>query len=65
MMIEFGTEWAFNQSDEFNVIDSLTTPKLKIKVEQCWYFVPCITIKENEDTYAFNRKLVQHGAKLK
>jgi hypothetical protein len=65
MMIEFGTEWALNQSDEFKVINSLITPKPKTKAEQSWYFVPCITIKENEDTYAFNRKLVQHGAKLK
>jgi Pyruvate/2-oxoacid:ferredoxin oxidoreductase delta subunit len=65
MLIEFGTEWALNQSDEFKVIKSLTIPKSKTKVEQCWYFVPCITIKKNEDTYAFNRKLVQHGAKIK
>jgi hypothetical protein len=36
----------------------------KPKAKQCWHFVPCITIKENEDTYAFNRKLVQHGMKL-
>jgi hypothetical protein len=56
MMIEFGIEWALNQSDEFKVINSLTTPNPKTKVEhvgtlleQCWYFVPCITIKENED----------------
>jgi hypothetical protein len=58
MMIEFGTEWAFNQSDEFKVINSLTTSKPKTKAEQCWHFVPCITIKENDDTYALNRKLV-------
>jgi Pyruvate/2-oxoacid:ferredoxin oxidoreductase delta subunit len=57
MMIEFGIEWALNQSDEFKVINNLTTPNSKIKVEQCWHFVPCITIKENEDTYAFNKKL--------
>jgi hypothetical protein len=56
MMIEFGIEWAFNQSYEFKVINSLTTPKSKTKAEQYWHFVPCITIKENEDIYAFNRK---------
>jgi hypothetical protein len=65
MLIAFGTKWALNQSDKFKVINSLTTPKPKTKDEQCWYFVPCITIKENEDTYAFNRKLIHHGAKFK
>jgi hypothetical protein len=29
MLIEFGTEWALNQSDEFKVINSLTIPKSK------------------------------------
>jgi Pyruvate/2-oxoacid:ferredoxin oxidoreductase delta subunit len=52
MMIEFGTEWALNQSDGFKVINSLTTQKPKTKAEQCWHFVPCITIKKNDDTYA-------------
>jgi hypothetical protein len=33
MMIEFGTEWALNQSNEFKVINSLTTPKPKTKAE--------------------------------
>jgi hypothetical protein len=33
MMIEFGTEWALNQSDEFKVVNSLTTPKPKTNVE--------------------------------
>jgi hypothetical protein len=65
MLIEFGIEWALNQLDEFKVINSLTIPKSKTKAEHCWHFVPCITIKENEETYALNRKLVQHGAKLK
>jgi hypothetical protein len=65
MMIEFGTEWALNQSDEFKVINSLTIPKPKTKAEQCWHFVPCITTKDNEDIYAFNRELVEHGAKFK
>jgi hypothetical protein len=70
MLIEFGTEWALNQSNEFKVINSLSTlrPKTKAKhvgtlLEQCWRFVPCITIKENEGIYAFNKKLVPHGAK--
>jgi hypothetical protein len=69
MTIEFGTEWALKQLDEFKVINSLTTLKPKTKIEhvgtlleQCWHFVPCITIKKNKDTHAFNRKLVQHGA---
>jgi hypothetical protein len=46
MMIEFGIEWALNQSDEFKVINSLTTPKSQTHVEhvgtlleQCWHFV--------------------------
>jgi hypothetical protein len=50
MLIEFSSEWALNQLDEFKGINSLTTPKPKTKVEQCWYFVPCIHVKENEDT---------------
>jgi hypothetical protein len=29
--------------------------KPKTKVEQCWHFVPCITIKENEDIYVLIR----------
>jgi hypothetical protein len=43
MMIEFGIEWALNQSDEFKVINSLTTPKSQTHVEHvgtmlalCW-----------------------------
>ena len=40
-------------------------PKIQNKGEQCWHFVPCITIKEIEDTHVFNRKLVHHGAKIK
>jgi hypothetical protein len=56
MLIEFGLEWALNQLDEFKVINSLTTPKPKTKAKQCWHFVPCITIKENEGTYVFNEK---------
>jgi hypothetical protein len=50
MVIEFGTEWTLNQSDEFKVINSLRTPKSKTKDEHYWYFVLCINIKENEDT---------------
>jgi hypothetical protein len=65
MLIEFGIEWTFNQSFEFKVMNSLSTPRPKTNDEHCWYFVPCINIKEDEDTYAFNRILVQHGAKLK
>jgi hypothetical protein len=65
MLIESGTEWTFNQSYEFKVMNSLSIPWPKTKDEHCWYFVPCINIKEDEDTYAFNRILVQHGAKLK
>jgi hypothetical protein len=65
MLIASGTEWTLNQSYEFKVINSLTTPWSKTKDEHCWYFVPCINIKEDEATYAFNRILVQHGAKLK
>jgi hypothetical protein len=65
MLIEFGTEWTLNQSDEFKVMNSLSTLRPKTKDEHYWYFVPCINIKEDEDTYAFNRILVQHGAKLK
>jgi hypothetical protein len=34
MLIEFGIEWALNQLDEFKVINNLTTPKSKTKVEQ-------------------------------
>jgi hypothetical protein len=47
------------------VVNSLRISKLKTKDEHYWYFVPCINIKENEDTEAFNRKLVQYGLKLK
>jgi hypothetical protein len=65
MLIEFGTEWTFNQSYEFKEMNSLSTLRPKTKDEHCWYFVPCINIKEDEDTYAFNRILVHHGAKLK
>jgi hypothetical protein len=46
MMIEFGIEWAFNQLDEFKIINNLTTPKPKTQaeyvstlLEQCWHFV--------------------------
>ena len=31
MLIEFGNQWALNQSNEFKVINSLTTPKSKTK----------------------------------
>jgi hypothetical protein len=65
MLIESGTEWTFNQSDEFKVVNCLSIPRPKRKDEHCWYFVPCINIKEDEDTYAFNIILVQHDAKLK
>jgi hypothetical protein len=65
MLIEFGPEWTFNQSYEFKVMNSLSTPRPKTKDEYYWYFFPCINIKEDEDTYVFNRILVQHGAKLK
>jgi hypothetical protein len=65
MLIESGTEWTLNQSYEFKVMNSLSTPRPKTKDEQRLYFVPCINIKEDEDTYAFNRILVQHDAKLK
>jgi hypothetical protein len=63
-MIESGTEWTLNQL-EFKVMNSLSTRRPKTKDEYYWYFVPCINIKEDEDTYAFNRMHVQHGAKLK
>jgi hypothetical protein len=46
MLIEFGIEWTLNQSDEFKV---MMTPKPKTKDEPCWYFVPYINIKENEN----------------
>jgi hypothetical protein len=65
ILIEFSTEWILNQSDEFKVMNSLSTPRPKTKDEYCWYFVPCINIKEDEDTYAFNKIIVQHGTKLK
>jgi hypothetical protein len=65
MLIESNTEWTLNQSNEFKVMNSLSTPRPKTKGEYCWYFVPCINIKEDEDTYAFNRMLVHHGAKIK
>jgi hypothetical protein len=65
MLIEFGTEWALNQSYEFKVFNSLSAPRSKTKDEHCWYFVSYINIKEDDDTYAFNRILVQHSAKLK
>jgi hypothetical protein len=65
MLIESGTEWTLNQSNQFKVMNSLNTPRPKTKDEHCWNFVPCINIKEDEDTYAFNRILVHHGAKLK
>jgi hypothetical protein len=50
MVIEFGIEWTLNQSDEFKIINSLRTPKPKTKNDHYLYFVPCINIKENEDT---------------
>jgi hypothetical protein len=49
-LIEFGVEWALNQSNEFKVINSLTTSKPKTKAEYYYYFVSYISIKENEDT---------------
>jgi hypothetical protein len=58
MLIEFGTEWTLNQSDEFKVMNSLNALRPKTKDEYCLYFVPCINIKEDEDTYAFNRILI-------
>jgi hypothetical protein len=51
MLIEFGTEWTLHQVDEFNVINILRTPKFKTNTKHYWYFVPCINIKENEDTW--------------
>jgi hypothetical protein len=65
MLIEPGTKWTLNQSYEFKVMNSLNTPRPKTKDEYYWYFVPYINIKEDEDTYAFNKILIQHGAKLK
>jgi hypothetical protein len=65
MLIESGIEWTLNQSYEFKVMNTLSTPRPKTKDKHCWYFVLCINIKEDEDTYAFNRILIQHGAKLK
>jgi hypothetical protein len=65
MVIESGTKWTLNQSYEFKIMNSLNIPRPKTKDEHFWYFVPCINIKEDEDTYAFNKILVQHGAKLK
>jgi hypothetical protein len=65
MLIEPGTEWTLNQSYEFKVMNRLSTPRSKTKDEHCWSFIPCINIKEDEDTYAFIRILIQHGAKLK
>jgi hypothetical protein len=49
----------------FKVMNTFEHPRPKTKNEHCWYFVPCINIKEDDDTYAFNRILVQHGIKLK
>jgi hypothetical protein len=65
MLIEPGTEWTLNQSYEFKVMNSLSTPRPKTKDEHYWSFIPCINIKEDEDTYAFIRILVQYGAKFK
>jgi hypothetical protein len=62
MLIESGTKWTLNQSYDFKVMNSLSTPRPKAKDEHCWSFVPC---KEDEDTYAFHGILVPHGAKLK
>jgi hypothetical protein len=36
MLIESGTEWTLNQSYEFKVLNSLSTPRPKTKVEHCW-----------------------------
>jgi hypothetical protein len=33
MMIEFGTDWALNQSNAFKVINGLTTSESKKKAE--------------------------------
>ena len=57
--------WIDPQPLEFKVMNSLSTPRPKTKNEYYWYFVPCINMKEDEDTYAFNRILNQYGAKLK
>jgi hypothetical protein len=65
MVIEFNIGWTLNQSYEFKGMNSLSILRPKTKDEHCWYFIPCINIKEDEDTYAFNRILIQHGAKLK
>jgi hypothetical protein len=65
MLIESDIEWTLNQSYEFKVFNSLSTLIPKTKDEHCWCFVPWINIKEDEDTYAFNRILVQLYAKFK
>jgi hypothetical protein len=46
MLIEWGIEWTLNQSYEFKVMNSSSTPRSKTKDKHCWYFVP----------YAFNSK---------
>jgi hypothetical protein len=56
IQIESSTEWTLNQLYEFKVFKSLNTPRPKTKDEYYWYFVSCINIKEDEDTYAFNKK---------
>jgi hypothetical protein len=63
MLIEVGTKWSSNRSYEFKV-SIVWNPKTKTKDKHCWYFVPCIKIKENGVIEPFNRKLVQQSPKL-
>jgi hypothetical protein len=62
IVIESGTGWTLNQSNEFKVMNSFSNPRPKTEDKHCWYFIPGINIKEDEDIYAFNGILVEHDA---
>ena len=75
-MIESGTKWTLNQSNEFRVMNSLSTLRPKTKDEHCWNFVPCINMYQQQRKCkhiciqqnigsTLNRILIQPGAKLK
>jgi hypothetical protein len=64
MLIESGTEWILNQSDEFKVMNSLSTPRPKTRMNIVDSLSHTSTSKRM-GTHAFNKILVQHGAKFK
>jgi hypothetical protein len=48
-----------------NTVDILSHTSTLQRMRKNMYSTPYINITENKDKYAFNRKLIQHGTKLK